>query len=135
MLYFMCNALLFWINYVCLVCSLIPLESDKSFCSVISILNELLLQKGFPRTCRKAFWTKSKNTTTRKRQTWKSLLEPQIEPGTSCSLVWGVTSRPPSHLYISIEVKLCICFNTAGRIKNKQSHICEPHFFINSLIL
>jgi len=109
-----------------------PFIIENNFCSMISILNELSLQKGIARNDGKAFWTKSKNTTTRKqkKQTYKSLLVPQIEPGTSCSLVWGVTSRPPSHLYIPIKVKLFNYFNPTGRIKNKHSHICGPHFFI-----
>ena len=49
------------------------------------------------------------------------LAEPRIEPGTSLTPVWRVTTRQPRQVNVSIEVKLFTCFNVIG---NKQSHFC-----------
>ena len=51
------------------------------FCSILSILNELTLQKEFKKgNVNNVFWTKNKSTiTTRQKSKQKILLEPGIE--------------------------------------------------------
>ena len=66
-----------------------------------------------------------------KKGTKKHLPEPGIEPRTSCTAFWRVTSRPLNQMNISIAVKLFNCFYIMGRNINKQSYI-RGHFFWNT---
>ena len=57
-------------------------------CNMLSILNELTLQKGLQKfVTNNVFWTKSKTTitTTKQKANIKSLTGSIIEPGTSCT--------------------------------------------------
>jgi len=58
---------------------------------------------------------KKHNNNKTENQTWKSLPEPGIEPGTPCTPVGCVTSGPPSQLNVSIVFKQINCFNAMGR--------------------
>ena len=59
----------------------------------------------------------------------KPLPELGIEPGTSCTQSWCVTTAPPSQLRVSIVVKPFNFFDAMGRNVNKQSQICGPDIF------
>ena len=69
-----------------------------------------------------AFLDKNKN-----HKTYKALPEPGIVTGTSCTAVWSVTSRPPSRLNVSIEVKLFNCFNVMGPNKPTTPDLRVKH--------
>jgi len=46
-----------------------------------------------------------------------------IEPGTSCTVVWCVTSRSARQLNVVIVVELFNCVNVMHRNVNKQNHL------------
>jgi len=58
-----------------------------TFCSMLSILNELTLQKKLHLMTNNVFWTGSKNTTTQQKDNIKPLPGPGIEPRTSRTAV------------------------------------------------
>jgi len=100
---------------------------------LLSILNKLTLQKKVQNFGTNNVFldqkSKKKTTAQLKIKHKKPLLEPGIDPRTSCAQSRCVTPAPPSQLRVTIVVKLFNCFNTMGRNANKQNRICGPHIF------
>jgi len=89
------------------------------FCRKISILNEFTLQKGIAK--KYCFLDKKlKTTTTKQKGNIKILAWPEIEPRTSRTAVWTVTSRPPSQMKLH-QIKSCYLFQRNGS-KHKQTN-------------
>ena len=101
-------------------------------CNMLSILNKLTLQKDLQNYVTNnvlldKMYKHNNNKT--KKSNIKTLPEPGIEPGTSCTQSGCVTTAPPSQLRVSIVIKLFNCFDAMGQNVNKQSRICGPHIF------
>jgi len=98
----------------------------KSY-NILSILNQLTLQKKLPPVVtNNVFWRQNKNKTSNT----KPLPEPGREPVTFCIQSGCITSVPPSHLRVSVVIKLYNCFDAMGGNVKEQNRICRLHLFL-----
>ena len=98
-------------------------------CNMLNLFIKLTLQKELQSfVTNNVLWTKNNNTTTTTKMKHKNLLEPGIEPETSCTPSRCLTPAPQSQLKLLV-VKLFNCFDAMGWNINKQSRICRPHIF------
>jgi len=102
-------------------------------CNIISILNELPLQKKLHNfVTNNVFLDKEVETQQQqneKKSNIKPLPEPWIKTGSSHTQSGCVASAPSHQLRLSIVVKLFNCFDAIGWNAYKQSRICGPHIF------
>jgi len=100
---------------------LVTLIIGHTSCNMLSILKKLTLQKKLHNFgTQNVLMGQKRNKYNNIESNTKTMSEPGIEPGTSCTHSGCVTSVPRSQLRVTIVVKLFNYFDAMGRNLNKQ---------------